>query len=155
MPIDQPNFEAAPVLLEENIRVCINRGDGDYVTFFNAGSTTYQDGEPFIAGGDVWVNQGRTKPSSVGSRLSNFLVDVMVDPDMLAAINQDALVYIDTDITDAANPIGYATGVEPTNGFVLGRAVVMPEATSVVAAAVGAEYVRVRSSPTDYEAFSG
>lgn len=154
MPIDQPNLEANPVRLEENVTVCSHKGDGEYFQFYNNGNTTYQDGEPFVHGGAVCIAQGRILPGQVGAVLTNFLVLVPVDPDFAGGnVNQGVLIYIDQEIVDDANPIGYATSVEPDDGFVLGRLVCPPNATSQVALSNSSTHIWVRSSPVDFEEF--
>jgi hypothetical protein len=86
--------------------------------------------------------------------MTNFLVHALMDPDYAGGnINQGDLIYLDIDLADSDNPIGYATSVEPDDGFVLGRAVVPPGATSIVAAGNGSTHVYVRSSPVDFEVF--
>lgn len=155
MPIEQPNLQANPVHLEQNVTVCSHKGDGEYFLFFNNSTdTTYQDGEPFVHGGVVCIAQGRILPETTGPVMTNFLVQALMDPAYNdVSVNQGDLIYIDTDSADSANPIGYATPDEPTNGFVLGRAVVPPGATSIVAATNTSTHVYVRSSSADFATF--
>jgi len=156
MPVEQPNLQANPVRLEQNVTVCSHKGDGEYFLFFNNSTdTTYQDGEPFVSGDAVCIAQGRILPKTSGPVMTNFLVHALMDPDYSGGnINQGSLIYLDTDLADSDNPIGYVTSVEPDNGFVLGRAVVPPGATSIVAAGNGSTHVYVRSSPVDFATFA-
>lgn len=152
MPLNQPNLQANPVRLEQNVTVCTYKGDGEYFPFFNnSANETYQDGEPFVHGGVVCLAQGPILPKTQGNVLTNFLVLAELDPDYTGDdIEQGDLVYFDTDLGD----YGFATPDEPTNGFVLGRAVVPPGATSIVAATENSTHVYVRSSAADFATFA-
>ena len=155
MPIDQPYREAEPSLLEANLGQCeLVSNDGEYVPFYNSGSNVYQQGEFFVAGAAVWLCLESILPGKTGTRTMDFVVDAKLDPAHTGNIAQDALIYIDTEVTDAANPLGYATATEPDNGFVLGRATCKPGAKSVNVAGTGSDFVRVRSSAKDYAVFA-
>lgn len=155
MPVDQPNREAQPVVLEANVTMAtLVNTDSEYVPWFNNTANVYQMGEIFVSGGAVWVCIESILPSQVGARTSNFVVDAVLDPAHTGNIAQDALIYLDTDLADADQPMGYATAVEPTNGFVIGRATASSGATSVNVATTGSTTVRVRSSAADFAEFS-
>jgi len=155
VPINQPNRENNPVSLEANVyQAQFVSSDGEYVPWYNNTEDVVQMGEVFVSGGAVWLSMDTILPGTTGNRTCNFVIDLMLDPDHTGNISQDALVYIDTDNTDADNPLGYAVAAEPTNGFVAGRATVVSGASSLVVAATGSPRVRVRSSIGDFETFS-
>lgn len=165
MPISTPNREADPVSLEAYEAPCILRQEGGlFMTFYNNGATSYIAGEPVVMNGWVGIVQRTTLPGETGTIICNFIVDAILDTAHSGDIDQGVLIYWDTDLnvvlpqdskngTSAVSGIGAASTSVPTNGFILGRAIPIPENGSNVVGRTGSKRVRVVSlpdTPTEY-----
>ena len=149
------NREAQPIVLENPKKVGVFVQQGDAVDFYNMFDASIIVGEPFIMYNKVAVTKVVVPPLSMGTANFGAWMKFLVDPALAAAILFGEKVYYDLDLADSDVP-GYATNVEPTNGFVLGYAtpshgqvgqITLDDTTGKpVCAAVGATYVGVKMS---------
>lgn len=158
MGISTPNREADPVTLESYEPPCILKQEGGlFIDFYNDEETTFIAGEPTVFLNRVCIVQKTTLPGKPGVMLTDWIVDAILDPELDEAIEQNQLIYWDLDI-DAVRSIpggvltsgiGAATVDLPANGFILGRAIVIPQRHdgSKFAAVAGQRRVRVASLP--------
>lgn len=131
MPISTPNRVADPVSLEAYEPPCVLRQEGGlFIPYYNSNATTLIAGEPVVAAGRVCIVQKTILPGKMGTLIADWIVDALLDLAHTGDINQDDLIYWDTDL-DAVTPIeggaavsgiGAASATLPTNGFILGRA---------------------------------
>ena len=156
MPIATPNRIADPVSLEAYEPLCLLRQEGGlFIPFKNTSTTdSYVAGEPVFYFGRTCIVQRTILPGKIGTLISDFMVDALLNPAHTGNITQDSIVYWNLDL-DAADIIGTdtlssglgaATNQVPTNGFMLGRAVIT-NPVDTYAAVTGQRRVRVVSLP--------
>ena len=156
MPIATPNRIADPVSLEAYEPPCILRQEGGlFIPFKNTSTTeSFVAGEPVFYFGRTCIVQKTILPGKIGTLISDFMVDALLDLNHAGNITQDSLVYWDLDLnaslitgtTTVSSGLGAATNQIPSNGFMLGRAVmVSPDDTYT--AVTGSKRVRVVSLP--------
>ena len=123
MPIQLTNLEANPVAMEAYpiIGEYIQGGHGTETDYYNPGSKTILPGEPVKVFNRIGISKDIILPGTFGTLVFGAWVNFVVDPDMAAEILQGALVYFDLDLATGLYP-GYATGVQPSNGYRLGYA---------------------------------
>jgi hypothetical protein len=157
MPIATPNRIADPVTLEAYVPPCILRQEGGlFIPFKNTGSTTsYIAGEPVHAFGRICIVQRTILPGKIGTVIADWMVDVLIKSGGAGNISQGDLVYWDMDedivttLEDTSTVVtdfGAATASVPSNGFVLGRAVMVNE-DDTYAAVAASKRVRVVNLP--------
>lgn len=104
--------------------------------------------------GRVCIVQKTILPGKIGTLIADWIVDALIKSGGAGNISQGDLVYWDMDeniVTeiesgDSTSGIGAASASVPTNGFILGRAVMVdPDATYAAVAAT--QRVRVASIP--------
>lgn len=122
MPLTLTNLEAFPTQFEDIDIVGAYRQGGIEVDYYNVTTKTILPGEPIVIFNRVGIAKQLILPDSFGTVVFGAQVSFLLDPDMVAAILQNALVYFDIDLATALTP-GYATGVQPSNGYRLGYAV--------------------------------
>ncbi len=164
MGVTLPNIEAQPVFLEQYPRIgeYVQGGHGTETDYYNQTSKTVLPGEPLILFGRLCISKDIILPGHFGTVVSDCWVNYLLDPDLASNILQGAAVYYDLGLADAGEYIsGYATNVQPTNGYLLGHAIgvhATPEevnlsAGSAIAARPGDNRVFVlltRITPTSY-----
>lgn len=156
MPIAAPNRIADPVTLEAFEAPCkLKQAGGLFIPFKNTSTTEiYVGGEPIYMFGRVCIVQKTIMPGKIGTLISDFIVDARIKTDGAGNISQDALVYwdLDEDVLvelesgDATSGLGAASEAAPTNGFILGRAVLVNNDDTYAATATSVR-VRVASLP--------
>ena len=161
MPIQLPNLEADPVALEDYpiIGEYIQGGHGTETDYYNPGSKSILPGEPIAIFGRLGISKDVILPGEFGTVVFGAWVNFLVDPDLASIITQGQEVYFDIDLATGYYP-GYATNVEPTNGWHLGYAIgihgapgeVSLSAGTPIAATTSQERVFVLMSNT-YEKF--
>lgn len=119
-----PNREAQPIVLENPKRVgdYVQGGVGCPVDFYNMFEDSIIVGEPFIMYGKVGITKVVVPPLSVGSVHFGCWMNFLVNPALASPILFGDKVYYNLALADSAVP-GYATNVQPANGFLLGYAV--------------------------------
>ena len=132
MPIATPNRVADPVSLEAYTIPCILRQEGGlFIPYFNSSTTTsIIAGEPINAAGRICIAQRTILPQKMGTVIAEWITDALLSLVHSAEINQDDLIYWNTDLSAvvpieggaAVAGIGAAQVAIPTNGFILGRA---------------------------------
>lgn len=164
MPVTLTKLQSQPFLLEQYpiIGEYVQGGHGTELDYYNQSTKTILPGEPLVVFGRLMIAKDVILPQEFGTLISDCWVNFLLDPSMVANILQGAFVYFDVDKAVSGSYIpGYATGVQPTNGFRLGHAIAVhgktPEVPlstkSAIAAAPGAERVFVqleRITPTTY-----
>ncbi len=156
MPIATPNRIADPVSLEAYEPPCILRQEGGLFIPFKNTSTTecLVAGEPVFYFGRTCIVQKTIMPGKIGTLISDFMVDALLKLTHSGNITQDSIVYWNLDLdasliigtTTVSTGLGAATNQIPTNGFMLGRAIITnPDDT--YAAVTGSKRVRVVSLP--------
>jgi predicted RecA/RadA family phage recombinase len=149
MPYSTPNRVAYPAILENVGKLCeVVQDGGLYLPYYNRLSTSIMAGEVVLHNGQVCIARRTILPGKDGVIITDWVADVMVDPSLAAAIKSNDVVYWDYDIDAIVEGIGGATNVAPTNGFIMGRAVITPGFYTVsggqaIACAVGQKRVRV------------
>lgn len=156
MPIATPNRIADPVSLEAYEPPCILRQEGGlFIPFKNTKTTeSYVTGEPVYAFGRVCIVQRTILPGKIGTVVADFVVDALMMSGGDGNIPQDYLVYWDWDQDIAtivetgatSSGLGAARASVPTNGFVLGRSV-MVDKDLTFAAVASTKRIRVVSLP--------
>lgn len=156
MPIATPNRIADPVSLEGYEPPCLLRQEGGlFIPFKNASTTqSYIAGEPLFKFGRVCIVQRTITPGKIGTLISDFIVDALLSGAHSGNITEDSLVYWDWDLdialitgtTTTSSGLGAATNQVPSNGFMLGRAVLV-DPSDTYAAVTGQKRVRVVSLP--------
>ncbi len=164
MPVTLTKLQSQPFMLEQYpiIGEYVQGGHGTELDYYNQSTKTILPGEPLVVFNRLMIAKDVILPQEFGTLLANCWVNFLLDPAMVANILQGAIVYFDVDKAVSGSYIpGYATGVQPTNGFKLGYAIaphgITPEiplsAKSAIAAAPGAERVFVQMdviAPTTY-----
>ena len=162
MPVSTPNRVADPVQLEQYVSPgLIRQVSGLALPFYNEGDNTILEGEPFLFCDRICVSKKPILPGDWGTAYTDWVVDFLLDESLAAAIVQGQLVYWDFDINvvtpygggTAVSGVGGATDTLPTNGMILGRAVVEKlfnlglSGTDMIAASTSSQRVRVASAP--------
>lgn len=164
MPISTPNRLADPVSLEAYNPPCILRQEsGLYIPYFQKTNTLIA-GEPVVALGHVCIAMRTILPGQMGTLLTQWIVDAILDPAHTGDINQGDLIYWNT-TKNAVTPIeggsavagiGAAVATQPSagQGFLLGRAIaahsegpVVDGSGDLLCAKTGSTRVRVVSIP--------
>lgn len=122
MPVTLTNHEAYPTTFEEIEIIGEYTQDGVDVDYYNVTTKSILPGEPVVIFGRIGISKEVILPNEFGTITFGAQVSFLVNPDMVADILQGALVYFDLDLATGLIP-GYATGVQPTNGYRLGHAV--------------------------------
>jgi Uncharacterized conserved protein (DUF2190) len=152
MPVSTPNRVADPVLLESYSPPAIIRHSDDLsVSYYNPLATSILQGEPVVIGGRVGLAQSVILPGTVGTVVMDWIADFRVNPSLAANILQNDTVWWDYDIVSVVAGVGSAARAAPTNGFILGLAIVQPGTITLssgkaIACAPGDTYVRVISN---------
>jgi predicted RecA/RadA family phage recombinase len=154
MPKTTPNRVADPARLEnyEPLAIVVQDG-GLYLTFTNTLSTSILAGEFILLNNRVCVVRRTVLPGENGVAITDWIADVRVDDDLAAVINVNDVVYLDYDKTTITAGVGSATNVSPTNGYIIGRAMITPGFSSVasgeaIAATTSQKRVRVSALST-------
>lgn len=164
MPVTLTKLQSQPFILEDYpiIGAYVQGGHGTELDYYNQSTKTILPGEPLVVFGRLMIAKDVILPQTFGTLLADCWMSFLLDPAMVANILQGAFVYFDVGLANAGSYIpGYATGVQPTNGFRLGHAIAIqaktPEiplsAKSAIAAAPGAKRVTVQMekiTPTTY-----
>lgn len=147
---------ADPASLEAIHPPCkIKQAGGLFIPFKNTSSTKiWCAGEPTFQFGRVCIVQKTIMPGKIGTLITDFIVDALLKDGGDGNIAQDALVYwdLDEDIVttieggETVEDIGAAAASAPTNGFILGRAVMVDDGDTYAATATSPR-VRVASLP--------
>ena len=155
MPVTLTNLQGQPFLLEQypTIGAYIQGGHGTELDYYNQSSKTILPGEPLVVFNRLMISKDIILPQTFGTLLADCWISFLLDPAMVANILQGAIVYFDVGLAVVGSYIpGYATGVQPTNGFKLGYALgrhgkgaeIPLSAKSVIAAAAGSKRVFVQ-----------
>lgn len=126
MPYTLTNIQNNPMYLENYpiIGEYIQGGHGTETDYYNASSKCVLPGEPLVVFGRLCISKDIILPRTFGTVVFGCWVNFLLDPALAAVIKQDANVYYDLDKkVDGSYISGYATGTQPTNGFLLGKAV--------------------------------
>lgn len=125
MPYTLTNREAAPVQMEElDILGQYIQGGDCPVDYYNDTGLSILPGEPILFLNKIMISKSVILPGEFGSLVAKAWMRYLVDPELAAAILQGDPVYLDLDLADDdLYLMGYATGVEPTNGMLLGYAI--------------------------------
>jgi len=152
MPISTPNRVADPVVLERFDSPGLLRQAGEiYINYYNTTGLTILAGEPVIHAGAICIAAEAILPAQQGTVYQNWLVDFIVDVALNANILANDSVWWSYDVTPITGFSGGVVNAAPTNGFILGRAVVPPGTTRLngsskpIAATVDDVRVRVIS----------
>jgi hypothetical protein len=123
VPIQLPNLEADPVALESYpiVGEYIQRAHDSQIDYYNPGSKSILPGEPVEVFGRLGIAKDVILPGHFGTLVFGAWVNFLLDPSLASQILQGALVYFDLDLATGLYP-GYATNVQPTNGWKLGYA---------------------------------
>lgn len=150
MPVSTPNRVADPVRLERYDAPCVIKQGGDLsVNYYNTTGSTILQGEPVLFGGRVGIAQSVILPGQQGSLVMEWLVDARIGGTLAADIIQNDTVWWSYDVTSVVAGVGGAVRAAPTNGFILGTAVIPTGAVALngsnkaIAAPAGATSVRV------------
>jgi len=156
MSIETPNRIADPVSLEAYEPPCILRQEGGlFIPFKNTSTTkSFVAGEPVYRFGRVCIVQKTILPGKIGTLVAEFIVDALLESGGSGNVTQESLVYwdLDKDIVtvietgETASGLGAASNQIPTNGFILGRAV-MVDPLDTYAAVSTTKRIRVASLP--------
>lgn len=164
MPVTLTNIQSQPLMLEQYpiIGEYVQGGHGTELDYYNQSSKTILPGEPLVVFGRLMIAKDLILPQTFGTLIADCWVNFLLHPAMVANILQGAFVYFDVGLAVPGSFIpGYATGVQPANGFRLGPAIAVhgktPEiplsAKSAIAARPGDERVFVqleKITPTTY-----
>ncbi len=104
----------------------LQEGFGGQVNFYNMFTTSILPGEPFIYMGRLAVSKYVVHPGEVGQVHFGPEINMIVDPALVAAIKVGDKVYFNYGLADSTYP-GYATNVQPANGYFLGYATLVHE----------------------------
>ena len=131
MPVNLTNIEAFPVAMEDYpiLGEYIQGGHGTETDFYNGSSKCILPGEPVEVFGRLGISKELILPRTFGTLCFGCWMSYLLDPDLASQILQGAAVYFDLDLADSDIYVtGYATNVQPTNGYLLGYAIA-PHAT--------------------------
>lgn len=153
MPISTPNRIADPVRLERyDAPAVIRFAEELSAHYYNTTGTTILQGEPVLIGNRIGLAQSVILPGTIGQVVMDWIADLRVDPALAADILQNDTVWWSYDITTVAAGVGGAVRAAPTNGFIIGIALVQVSpirlngSSKAIAAAPGDVYVRAISS---------
>jgi hypothetical protein len=156
-----PIRAGVPHILEQLVPDSILRGDISHVPYYNETNETIVPGEPVVKFGKIGLSAKAILPDQMGTLRMLQIADFVLDPDFADEIEQGDLVYWDYDLEDDTHS-GYATNEAPTNGILLGHAVIVPDSVASIpmsyggapmAAEAGNKLVRVlvtQLTPTTY-----
>lgn len=133
MPKILTNRQAHPAVLENPKRVgeFIQEGFGGQVDFYNMYSdSSILIGEPMVVYDRLAISKFLMLPNSLGQIHFGAWVNFLLDPAMAADILMGDPVYFNLGLADSDVP-GYATGVQPANGYFLGHATLVHEQSSM------------------------
>lgn len=149
MPYSTPNRVAYPAKLESLAPLCeVVQDGGLYLPYYNRLSTSILAGEFVLHNGQVCIARRTILPGKDGTIITDWVADVMVSSALAAAIKSNDTVWWDYSDNTIAAGIGAAVRAAPSNGFIIGRAVINPGFYTVsggeaIACAVGQKRVRV------------
>ena len=150
MPVSTPNRVADPVMIERYDAPTVIRQGGELsVNYYNTTGNTILQGEPVLFGGRVGIAQSVILPGQQGTLVMDWLVEAKIGGTLAADIIQNDTVWWSYDVTSVVAGVGGAVRAAPTNGFILGNAVIFPGAVllngsnKAIAAPAGASVVRV------------
>jgi len=153
MPVSTPNRVADPVRLESYDAPCVLKQTGELsVNYYNTTGNSILQGEPVRIGGRIGIAQSVILPGEQGAVVMDWIVEAKIGGTLAADIIQDDTVWWSYDVTSVVAGVGGAVRAAPTNGFILGTAVIPPGAVTLngsskaIAAAAGASVVRVMSN---------
>lgn len=150
MVLSLTHREAQPIVLENPAKLGVFLQDGQAVDFYNMFAGSILVGEPIILFDQVGIAKRVIGPNSLGTINFGAWVNFLLDPALAADIHQGDKVYFDYDLAVANVTSGYATGVEPTNGILLGHATITSKEYTLgtgnkpIAANTSAEYCAVK-----------
>lgn len=132
MPKSLPNREAHPAVLEtpEIIGEFIQEGYGGQIDFYNLFDDAILIGEPLIYMDRLGISKRVILASEPAQLHFGAIVNFLADPALAAQILAGDKVYFDLDLADD-DSTGYATQVEPSNGYFLGHAVMVYEKSAM------------------------
>lgn len=150
MPVSTPNRVADPVRLEAFDPPCVLKQSGELsVNYYNTTGNTILQGEPVHIGGRVGIAQSVILPGRQGAVVMDWIVEARIGGTLAADILQNDTVWWSYDVTSVVAGVGGAVRTAPTNGFILGTAVIPPGqvtlngSSKAIAAPAGASVVRV------------
>jgi len=156
MPVSTPNLVAQPVLLENYGPAGIIRSDSNIIPYYNILTTSILPGEPVLTQGRIGISKKIILPGTMGELIFDWVADFVLNPALGAVILADAVVYWNYDLNGVSGGVTLPAGVgcvassSPTNGFILGRAIVnklkavsLNGSSKVIAASPGDERIRV------------
>lgn len=153
MPVSTPNRVADPVVLERyDAPTVIKQGGELSVNYYNTTGSTILQGEPVLYGGRVGIAQSVILPGQQGTLVMDWIIEAKIGGTLAADIIQNATVWWSYDVTSVVAGVGGAVRAAPTNGFILGTAVIPTGAVSLdgsnkaLAAPAGATVVRVMNT---------
>lgn len=154
MPISTPNRAADPVMLERYDAPCVKKQGGAIsVNYYNTTGSTILQGEPVLFGGRVGIAQSVILPGTQGTLIMDWLVEARIGGTLAADILQNDTVWWSYDVASVAtSAVGGAVRAAPTNGFILGTAVIpggtvtLNGSNKAIAAPSGSTSVRVLHS---------
>ncbi len=132
MPVSTPNRVADPVRLESYDPPCVIKQSGELsVNYYNTLTTTILQGEPVWIGGRVGIAQSVIHPGQQGTVVMDWIVEARIGGTLAADILQNDTVWWSYDVTSVVAGVGGAVRAAPTNGFILGTAVIPPGAVTL------------------------
>lgn len=150
MPVSTPNRVANPVVLERYEAPTIIRQAGELtVNWYNTTGTTVLCGEPVLYGGRVGIATDVILPGTQGTLCMDWVIEAKIGGTLAADILQNDTVWWSYDVTSVVAGVGGAVRAAPTNGFILGNAVIptgtvtLNGSSKAIAAAAGSKTVRV------------
>lgn len=153
MPVSTPNRVADPVKLERyDAPTVIKQGGELSVNYYNTTGNTILQGEPVLYGGRVGIAQSVILPGQQGTLVMDWIIEAKIGGTLAADVLQNATIWWSYDVTSVVAGVGGAVRAAPTNGFILGTAVIPTGAVSLdgsnkaLAAPAGATVVRVMNT---------
>ncbi len=151
MPVSTPIRAAQPQMLERYSPPAIIRHSGELQTrYYNKTGNTILQGEPVLIGDRIGLALAVILPNETGEVVLDWIADFRVDPALAANILANDNVWWSYDVTTVVAGVGGAVRAEPTNGFLLGKAVTdgriparVDGSNKSICAAAGDTYVRV------------
>lgn len=122
MPLNLPNRQAQPIMLEQPKKIGTFLQQGDVVDFWNGFTSSILPGEPFICYNRLAVSMEVVLPKTVGSANYGAWMMFLMNPAHNANILWDTKIYYSYDLAVAGVVPGYVTPNLPVNGLYLGRA---------------------------------
>lgn len=153
MPVSTPHRIADPVKLERyDAPTVIKQGGELSVNYYNPTGNTILQGEPVLYGGRVGIAQSVILPGTQGTLVMDWIIEARIGGTLVADVIQGATIWWSYDVTSVVAGVGGAVRAAPTNGFLLGTAVIPTGAVSLdglnkaLAAPAGATVVRVMNT---------